>query len=394
MASLSIINKVKYSPWLYNLYYYCGSIGIKVLRLFIKKDSRLIIFSSYGGRKYDDSPKCIYEQMIRDSRFDSFHITWAFMNPEKYEIPRGNKVKADTLAYFTLLLKAKCWITNTTMERGLNISNKGVYYFNAWHGTPIKHMGGDIEKSNLTFNTKNTECPYDVFCAQSQYDADIYGRGFKIPSDIIKIIGYPRNDELANNTGNVRIEKIKGKLGIPDNKKVILYAPTFREYTKDDNMNCIIAPPVHFDKWKDYLGNDYVLLFRAHYEVVKVMNVVSDDFVKDVSSYPYLNELMIVSDILISDYSSIFFDYSIMGKPMLCFSYDFDEYQEKRGMYFDIRQELDCMGMETEDVVIDNILNIDMARREVITKCFRDKYVSSYGQATKQSLDLIYNAIK
>ena len=83
-----------------------------------------------------------------------------------------------------------------------------------------------------------------------------------------------------------------------------------------------------------------------------------------------------------------------MGKPMLCFSYDFDEYQEKRGMYFDIRQELDCMGMETEDVVIDNILNIDMARREVITKCFRDKYVSSYGQATKQSLDLIYNAIK
>ena len=394
MASLGLINRVKYSPLLYNAYYHFGSLAIKLLQFFVKKDPKLIVISAFGGRKYDDSPKCIYEEMINDHRFDDYRIVWAFMHPEKHNIHRGEKVKTDTLAYYKMLLKARCWITNSTMERGLSIKSEDVFYYNSWHGTPIKLMGSDIRKDNKSFDAKGNGCPYDVFCAQSKYDADIFARSFGIPEGTMKIIGLPRNDELVNNSDEERRKKIKASLGIDTNKKVILYAPTFREYTKDANLNCVMAPPMTLKKWEENLGNDYVLLFRAHYEVVKVMNVESNDFVKDVSSYPALNELMIVSDVLISDYSSIYFDYSVMDKPMLCFAYDYDEYQIKRGMYFDIREELKCEDMDTEEKVIHEIISMNFDNRRKITKDFRNKYVTSYGTATKQSLDLIYEGIK
>ena len=394
MASLSLINRVKYSPWLYIIYYYIGSEAVKLLRLFVKKDKKLIVFSSFGGRKFDDSPKCIYEEMLHDHRFDTYRIVWAFMTPDAYEVPRGEKAKTDTWAYYKALLKASCWITNSSMERGLSFKDTRTFYFNSWHGTPIKLMGGDINQGNKSFGSKGHGCPYDVFCAQSKFDADIFKRSFHVSDHAMKIIGLPRNDKLVNDTGEETRNKIKKQLGIPQDKKIILYAPTFREYTKDENLNCVIAPPIHLEWWREILGKEYVLLFRAHYEVVKVMNVTSDDFVRDVSTYSELNDLMIASDILVSDYSSIFFDYSITGKPMLCFAYDYQEYQAKRGMYFDIREELDCMEMDNEEAVVKEIATMNVESRKSITCRFRSKYVTSFGSATKQSLDLIYEGVK
>lgn len=394
MASLGFINKVKYSPWLYNTYYYLGSAAVKILRIFVKKSPFLIVFSSYGGRKYDDSPKCIYELMIKDSRFDGYRIIWAFMKPDEFIIPRGEKVKTDTLSYYVALLKARCWITNSTMERGLSFKGDKTFYFNTWHGTPIKLMGGDIKKDNKSFRSKAKKCTYDVFCAQSKYDAEIFKRSFNIPDDVIKIIGLPRNDGLNNTIKKSILISIKADLGINSDKKIILYAPTFREYKKDDNNNCIIAPPVHLEKWKDTLSEKYILLFRAHYEVLKVFNITNDDFVFDVSAYPVLNNLIAIADVLISDYSSLYFDFAITGKPMLCFAYDYDEYVAKRGLYFDIRKALDCMGMDTEDSIIEELISIDVEKRKAISRAFRDKYVSSFGNATKQSIDLIFKGIR
>lgn len=237
MASLSIINKVKYSPWLYNAYYYIGPAVVSLVGRFIRKDPNLIIFSSYGGRKYDDSPRCVYERMIQDPRFVDYRFVWAFLQPDNFFIPRGKKVKSDSISYYHTLLKAKCWVTNSSMERGLSIDDKKKFYYNSWHGTPIKLMGNDRDRSNTSFYTKSKKCPYDVFCAQSKFDADIFERSFGIPRNVMRIIGLPRNDELANDSGVNRKNLIKEKLGIPKDKVVILYAPTFREYTKDENLN-------------------------------------------------------------------------------------------------------------------------------------------------------------
>lgn len=122
------------------------------------------------------------------------------------------------------------------------------------------------------------------------------------------------------------------------------------------------------------------------------MDINENDFVKNVSEYPSLNELMIVSDILISDYSSVFFDFSIMDKVMIHFTYDYDLYNTERGMYFDIRKYIS--GADNEDELINIISELNYFGEIEKTKKFRDKYVNYYGDATQKSVDCIYNALR
>jgi CDP-glycerol glycerophosphotransferase len=225
--------------------------------------------------------------------------------------------------------------------------------------------------------------------AQGVYEADIFSRVFQIRRDKFAVVGLPRNDELVSHNNNEHISILKDKLGLPRNKKVILYAPTYREYSKDESNNVVAQLPIHFNDWKEKLGDKFVVLFRAHYEVAKTLNVCFDDFIRDFSAYPQLNDLMLVSDILISDYSSIFFDYSILKRPMLSYTYDYDTYTAKRGMYFDIRKELECLNLADEKALLDEILNINYTRRVDIAEAFKNKYIESCGLAARKSLDII-----
>lgn len=386
---VKLINRVKYNPIIYRIYYYIGNLLIRILSCFIKLDKKLIVFVSFGGRKYDDSPRCIYEKMIEDKRFYDYRLVWAYIEPNKHTEYKGEKVKIDTIRYFKILLKAGCWITNSSVERGLSFKRKHTLYINTWHGSAIKKMGSDLNKDNQSFvglGQNNT----DIMLAQGQYDVDVFSRVFNLPREKFIITGLPRNDELVSYNTTEKKNIIKKKLGIYSEKKIILYAPTFREYLKDEKNNCIIKLPINLKKWREQLSKDYILLFRAHYEIINTLNIESDDFIINVSDYPNLNELMIVSDLLISDYSSIFFDYSIMCKPMLCFAYDYDEYSSKRGLYFDIRKELNS-HIENEDILIENIrqLPVEYEKHEDYAKKFRDKYVSGFGAATYKVLDLL-----
>ena len=394
MAKISIINRIKYSNNLYSTYYTLGNVVFNCLKWFVRCDGKLIVFASYGGRKMDDSPLSIYKKMIDDERFLDYKFVWAFINPEKHSIPRGYKIRIDTIKYYLTLLRARVWITNSSVTRGLKFKGRKTFYFNSWHGTPIKLMGDDIKSINKPIKFYTGKCLYDIFLSQGKYDANIFSQKYNIPDSNMKIWGLPRNDELIEHYSPDENNEIRHQLGVPEGKKIILYAPTFREYMRDEKSNCIIAPPINLEKWEKYLGDEYILLFRAHYEIVKVLNIKENAFVKDVSSYPILNVLIKVSDILVSDYSSIFFDYSITGKPMLCFAYDYKDYCEKRGLYFDIREELESIDINNEDILLETIRNLNYQKRRVITDRFRAKYIQEYGSSTIKSVDAIYEAVK
>lgn len=390
MNKLVFINKVKYNKTIYTLYNCIGSKCISLLKFFFKTDEKLIIFASFGGRRFDDSPRAIYEALLDDNRFDNYRLVWAFIKPHDFILTRGEKVKIDTLAYFVLLLRARVWVTNSSMTRGLSITGKNTFVLNTWHGSAIKKMGSDINEGNESFALKGGKMNKGIMLAQSQYDVDIFSKAFHIPEEGFRIIGLPRNDQLFHHSKAER-DKIRKELGIDDNKIAILYAPTFREYDKDTDSNVICAPPVDFNKWKLSLSSDYVLLFRAHYEVTKSLKINNNDFVKDVSTYKRLNELMIASDMLISDYSSIFFDYSILGKPMLCYAYDYERYNKERGLYFDIRNFL--LSAEDETALIELIRSTSLSCCDLKTLEFRKKYVTAFGSAANNSLDIIFENI-
>lgn len=391
ISKLSIINRVKYSKFLYAIYYYLGSFGINILKFFLKTDDKLIVFNSYGGRKYDDSPKAIYEKMIIEPRFMDYKFVWSFLNPDEYIVPRATKIKVDTFTYYITLIKARVWVTNSSMTRGLDFQGKHTFVLNTWHSTTVKKIGNDVNKSGQMFLAKSKKGIPNIMLAQGTYDVNMLSRVFNLPKEIFRITGFPRNDRLACATEEDK-NKMRAKLGIPNSKKVLLYAPTFREYEKDKWGNCVLSMPVDFNKWKEKLGNEYVMLLRAHYEVVKILEIKEDGFVRNVSNYPELNDLMIASDVLVSDYSSIFVDFAILGRPMFCFAYDYDEYGEKRGLCFDIRKELSSYNFD-EDTLINNILSMDVEEKCSISRKFCSKFIEKCGNAAQLSVNFIYDAI-
>ena len=186
---------VKYSFVVYSVYYVVGTLFLRLLKFFIKPDDKLILFSSFGGRKFDDSPKTLYELMLKDKRFGDYKLIWAFTNPDEVELSEDRKIKCDTLNYYVTALKARVWITNSSIERGLSFKGKNTFYFNTWHGTPLKKMGADISADNQSFKGK-TKNRCDVFLVQGEYEADIFSRVFTIEREKIRLIGLPRNDIL------------------------------------------------------------------------------------------------------------------------------------------------------------------------------------------------------
>lgn len=342
----------------------------------------------------DDSPMAVYEEICQDVRYAKYQMIWAVQEPDRFLKRTDIKViKSDTFLFFYYALKAKVWITNSSMERGLNFKKKNTICLNTWHGTAIKKMGIDIQKDNQSFRSK-VNVRADIMLAQSQYDIDTFSHAFELPKSIFQCIGLPRNDVLANYTEK-DVERIKREMNLPANKKILLYAPTFREYTKGDKQEVVLNVPMNLQYWQEMLGEQYVILFRAHYEVARYMKIDSCSLFIDVSGYPNLNELMIVSDALISDYSSIFFDYSIMHKPMYCFAYDYDMYMQKRGMYLDLSKELPCKMHKTETELLEEILasEKDISEKILQTEEFQKKFVTEYGNAAKKSCDVLYERL-
>ena len=372
-----IENILKTNSFVYKCYSIFLNFILSLLKLFIRVDNQIILFNSYGGKQYSDSPRIIYEYMLKKEKYKNFKYYWAFNDTSKYEIKNGIKVKNNSLKFFIIALKAKYWITNTGIERGLKFKNKNTIYINTWHGSPLKRIGKDDKNNNVLLKTSKI----DVLFSQSEYEMNILMRVFDIPKKNVHLVGIPRNDSLSKVTEK-EINDIKKKLNLPLNKKIILYAPTFREY-KRDSQGCVLAPPLNLKLWEEKLSDKYILIFRAHYEINKILGIKENNFLKNFTNYPDIIDLLKISDILISDYSSIMIDYSILERPIFNYVYDYDEYLSKRGLYCDLKKEILGNFIENENKLIEKIVNLNEKKEIEKTKKFKEKYVQYFGHATE-----------
>lgn len=380
---MSLVTIVKRNKWIYRAYYYSVSFAVNCISHFVKTDNQLILFVSYGGRYFNDSPKSIYEAMLEDERFKGYKLVWAFINPNSFDISTP-KIKINSLTYIITALKARCWVTNVSIERGLNFIGKNTFYLHTTHTFLPKMCGADWDNKNLFLSHYNFDC----ICAQSEIEKRWQMSAYKMRDDQVLISGYPKNDSLCHYSEENRFE-LRKKLNLPPDKKVILYAPTYRD-VYFGAMNC----PVDFKKWEELLGHDFIVLFRAHPVVANATHIDSStSFIYDVSSYSDNVELMIASDILISDYSGIFFEYAVQKKPMFCYAYDYDEYVKTRKLYFDIRKALPG-GMMSEEELLYSIRTGSYKEFNRQWDTFRKDYVAVFGKATDMCLNRIYNSIK
>lgn len=376
---------LKHNYFVNRLFNWTASSFMRAWGLFVSVDDRMIVFSGHT-RKYNDSPKALYEYMLAHPKeYGRYKCVWALEDPASVDIPGDAlKIKADTLEYFKYTLKAKYWITCVNIERSLHYKKKCCRYLNTWHGTPFKHVGNDAGvRKDYDFGTM------DLFCYASDYEKVIFKRAFGVREESLIPTGLPRNDTLYHVTKDEMLS-IKTKLGLPMDKRVILYAPTWRE-SHDSGGSYIIKPPIHVEKWRDVLGKDYVVLFRMHAYSNKVLGIDFNTVVRDFSDYSEVNDLFKVSDILISDYSASMADFSILERPILCFAYDYDEYSKERGLYMNLEKEMPSGLLKTEDDVLEYILNMDYAKEcERTRDMLKNKLLCYGGNATKTCLDALF----
>jgi len=332
-------------------------------RIFMKSKMKenLIFFESFLGKSYSDSPKYVYEYLINNNM--NYKCVWSVR--EKKEIP-GNpiQVKRFSLRYFYYLAKAKYWVNNIRFPKYLDKREDNIY-LQTWHGTPLKTLVFD-QKDIYSADPKYKENFYiqsrrwDYLSSPNQYSSDIFKRAFKFDKEMLEF-GYPRNDILYQKNTKKDIQHIKEKLQIPLDKKTILYAPTWRDDEFFSRGNYKFTLNLELDKMQEKLGDEYIILLRTHYHIANQLDVSEyEGFVYDFSKYDDIAELYLAADILITDYSSVFFDYAHLKRPILFYTYDLEKYRDQlRGFYFDMEKEVPGPLLMTTDEVVDAVANIE-----------------------------------
>lgn len=369
---------LKHSKRIQFLYRKIMSNVFQFIGVFVKQDEKLILFSSFAGKKFNDSPKVLYDAICVDPRYAGYRLVWAFEHPDNFNLPRGEKVKIDTLTYFLTALKAKIWICSVNIERGLSFKKKDAIYINTWHGAGTKKIGNACAgRNDYDFSS------VDMMLVQSQFEQEIFERDFRCRPDAIRIVGFPRNDELFTIASDSnKIEKLRRQFEIPEGKKVILYAPTWRD-SKDGGLSYKFESPINVKKWKEQLSGEYVMLFRMH-TFTTIFDMKYDEFARNVSSYDNLNHILAISNVVITDYSTIVYDSAVARKPFVCWGFDYDRYYEERGFYFDLNVEYPGGVLKTEDEVIARVKSVINGADADKYEAFRKKYIEAGGDSVSK----------
>lgn len=382
-------------------------INYKISSFGVKVDEKTLLFCCFNGKSYSCSPKAIYEYMINNDEFKDYKFIWAFLDEKKYKNLEKNKntsvVKIGAKEYKKYLAKAKYWIFNYKIPDFL-YPKKNQIFVQCWHGTPLKRLGCDLEHFDNVLNTidgikkryKIEASKFTYFISPSKFASEKFISAWNLKEigkeNIIVEEGYPRNDFLFNYKEK-DVQQIRKKLGIEnDNRKIILYAPTYRSDQHQTGLGYVYKEEIDFKKMEEKFGKEYLILFRPHYFIANSFDFDKyKGFVYNVANIDDINELYIISDILITDYSSVFFDYANLKRPMIFFMYDLEHYKnESNGFYIDLN-ELPGPIVETQEdlekLIEDVDFNIGSSKKY---KEFNEKYnYLDDGNASKRVIEKV-----
>ncbi|WP_020006120.1 CDP-glycerol glycerophosphotransferase family protein [Salinicoccus albus] len=330
-------------------------------------DPRLIMFESFLGRQYSDNPRALYEYMAR--HHPEYKLLWS-ADGSSTAIFRHHGVpcvKRFSPAWMFHMNRAALWITNSRLPLWIP-KPRGTTYLQTWHGTPLKKLGTDIttvhmpgtdtQKYKQNFTTEAAK--WDYLISPNRYSTDIFRRAFGFNGKILET-GYPRNDFLSTGNDINTIITLKKRLGLPLDKKIILYAPTWRDDSFHAKGRYRFDLQFDTERMFEALGDDYIIILKLHYLVAEQLDLSPyDGFLHDVSKHEDIRELYVMADILITDYSSVFFDYANLGRPMIFYVYDIDNYRDKlRGFYLDFEEKAPGPLVKTTEGLIRAIKTSD-----------------------------------
>ncbi|OIJ98450.1 CDP-glycerol--glycerophosphate glycerophosphotransferase [Streptomyces colonosanans] len=342
-----------------------------------------VVFESHLGKQYSDSPRAVYEE-LRRHRVPVTAI-WSYAGARPTGFPKDAElVRRWSWRYLRALARAEFWIDNQGFPLRL-AKRPETTYIQTWHGTALKKMGFDqpaqrvmSEQAQLSYQEALDR--FDHFVVRSEHDVRTLARAYRIPEEKLLRIGYPRNDALvraarAPQTPDPALRRLAERLGVRPHRRVLLYAPTFR--ARADGGLRAFAFPFDVERFADRFGDQYTLLVRSHYLNQVALPPSVAGRVIDVTGEGDITPLLLLSDALITDYSSVMFDYALLRRPLVFYAHDWEEYsQDTRGTYFDLLAEAPGPVAHTEDELFAALSDLRTvgARYEARLKEFVDKY--------------------
>lgn len=317
------------------------SLRAQLLRKFVYEPARnrpvtnSVLFETFSGQQIGDSPLDIARELQKVH--PELSLIWSVTGNGE-SVPAGMKgLTHGSAAWYQAVATSKYLVNNANFPAYFR-KRQGQTYIQTWHGTPLKMIGNDIKTdrtSSIYQATMKREAEYwDYLISPSAFCSEIFPKAFATKAQLVEH-GYPRNDRLAKYSNEQR-NQIRQKLGVTDpNLKLVLYAPTWRDTKRGANGGWESVS--YLDENTD-LPNGFKLLYRGHSNTHRSHEARKSENVIDVTFYPDVAELFIAADVLVTDYSSVMFDFSVTGKPMIFLTPDLTEYESDRGFYFDFRK--------------------------------------------------------
>ncbi|MFC8304530.1 CDP-glycerol glycerophosphotransferase family protein [Specibacter sp. NPDC057265] len=300
-----------------------------------RKTENHVVIESFSGTFATDSPRALADE------FHKFHPEVPFyFSVVDHSVPIPNYGIAlirNTEQWYQKVSTAKLLINNNNFPFYFR-KDVAQVYLQTWHGTPLKTIGSDTPRTYTSPSYRrvlaNESVQWSAMVAQSEYASDIFKKSFNFNGDMI-IQGYPRNDALFNNLESRN--KLRSALGIGKQDIAVLLAPTWRDdvYLGGSNVG---EHDLDIGKLTALIGKNFKFLVRSHHNSDAVMGSKLNESIINVTGWPEINDLILASDCLVTDYSSIIFDYSTTGKPIFGYIPDIGKYENMRGTYIDARQ--------------------------------------------------------
>lgn len=355
-----------------------------------------VLYDVFGGRMYGDSPRAIHEEMVR--RGLPVEHLWVVKDGQ-CEVPATAKaVRVHSPEYYEAMARSRYIVGNTHFPRWLE-RREGQQIVQTWHGTPLKRIGFDFDNDHFAstqylMDLDRERHQWTMLLSPNRFSTPIMRSAFRFGGDVegeLLEAGYPRNDVLLAPDRAERAARVRRALGLPEGKKVVLYAPTWREDKQRHRGGFLLDLRIDLEKARHELGDDHVLLVRPHAHIVEPVPGAGDGFVWDVAGYPDIMDLLLIADVLVTDYSSVMFDFAVTGRPMLFFTYDLEHYRDRlRGFYFDFVERAPGPLLPTSDELIAALRDVDAmsAPYERAYDDFRAEFCDlDDGQAARRVVD-------
>lgn len=356
-----------------------------------------IVYESYHGKSTTGNPYALFKAIQKHPNFKDFKHVWCVndKNSESAAIMKTYKnvviVKRETVEYVKYLAKAKYLINDTSFPYYFQ-KREGQVYINTWHGVPFKTIGADVKESKINAhgNIQRNLLQTDFLVSPNTFTHTKLIESNRVDgifNGTIVESGYPRTDITMETNPLVMKQKIK----IDKNKKVILYAPTWRESETNDKESSIENVYQEFKELKEKFSDEYEIILKVHYFIYNHFKQ------KGLEKYCIpdwvdTNELLSCVDILITDYSSIFFDFLHTGRPVLFYTYDREQYEMERGVYMrfeDLPGPL-CQNLNELKHSIQHIEDVKEQYKENYEKMVQTYCYLDDGKASERIIDTIF----